>query len=231
MLPERESVGRSGMTGESTANLRILLVDDHRLFREALMSLLERIPGYAVVAETGDGADVVRLAQECVPDLVCIDVGMPRMNGIDATRALKAAFPQVKVVALSSHTDHRNVIDALEAGALAYVSKAEASEELLRAISAVQRDSLYLSPAVAGALTQAAAAPADRPRTNIALGRRECEVLTLVANGLSSVEISRQLQIAPSTVEAHRRNVMRKLDLHSVADLTRYAVRAGLVPL
>lgn len=219
------------MNDVPATGLRILLVDDHQLFREALRGLLEKVPGYEVVGETGDGSEVVRLAQQCVPDLVCMDIGMPGMNGIDATRALRTALPRTKVVALSTYAEHRYVTDILEAGALAYVSKAEASEELLRAIGAVQHDSLYLSPAVAGAITRSAAVPADRPRPIVALGKREREVLQLVAGGMSSVAISRQLHIAPSTVEAHRRNVMRKLDLHSVADLTRYAVRSGLVPL
>lgn len=219
------------MKEEPAVSLRILLVDDHQLFREALRGLLEKVPGYEVVGETGDGSEVVRLAQQCAPDLVCMDIGMPGVNGIDATRALKAASPRTKVIALSTYAEHRYVTDILAAGALAYVSKAEASEELLRAIGAVQNDSLYLSPAVAGAIARPAAVPAERPRTNVALGKREREVLQLVAGGMSSVEISRELHIAPSTVEAHRRNVMRKLDLHSVADLTRYAVRTGLVPL
>lgn len=210
-------------------SLRIMLVDDHQLFREALRGLLEKVSGAEVVAETGDGGDVVRVARECSADLACMDIGMPGMNGIDATRALKTALPRIRVIALSTYVEHRYVTDILEAGALAYVSKGEASEELLRAMAAVQRDSLYLSPTVAGAITGAAAAPAVRPRAHITLGKREREVLQLVAGGMTSAAISRQLNIAPSTVEAHRRNVMRKLDLHSVADLTRYAVRVGLV--
>jgi DNA-binding NarL/FixJ family response regulator len=207
-------------------SLRILLADDHRMFRDALRTLLEKVPGYEVVAEIGDGSEVLRVARETAPQLVCMDIGMPGMNGIEATRTLKAEFPQLKVIALSTYTEHRFVNDMLAAGASAYVSKAEASDELLRAINAVQRDGLYLSPSVAGAI--AAGGPASSTPN---LGNREREVLRWVASGLTSVEIAEKLFIAPSTAEAHRRNIMRKLDLHSVADLTRYAMRIGLVSL
>jgi two-component system NarL family response regulator len=212
-------------------SLRILLADDHLMFREALRNLLEKVPGYEVVGETSDGSEVLACAQATGPDLVCMDIGMPRMNGIEATRSLKALLPKVKVIALSTYSERRYVADMLGAGASAYVSKAETSDELLRAVEAVQSDGLYLSPAVArvisGPHATAPAAGAELP--TCALGSREREVLRLVASGQTSVEIATKLHIAPSTVEAHRRNLMRKLDLHGVAELTRYAMRCGLL--
>jgi two-component system NarL family response regulator len=209
--------------------LRILLVDDHQIFREALRSLLEKVPGYDVVGETGDGSEVVACARDHAPDLVCMDIGMPGMDGIHATRELKAAFPKMRVIALSAFADHRNVTDILAAGASAYVSKAEATDELLRAISAVQRDGLYLSPVVSNAIAQSLAQEQSSSIPPPSLGTREREVLRLVARGLTSVEIAKELHITPYTVEAHRRNIMRKLDLHSVAALTQHAIRTGLI--
>jgi len=212
--------------------MRIMLVDDHKMFREALRAMLEKEPGMAVVAEAGDGPEAVRLAQEASPDVVCMDIGLPGMNGIEVTRRMLAACPAAKVVALSAHTEERYVLDMLQAGAKGYVIKANAGEELLRAIGTVCRNGTYLCPDIAGAVTEAVfAAQKDDSRAQSAdrLGARERQVLQLVAGGLTSVEIADRLHIAQSTVDVHRRNIMRKLDLHNVADLTRYALRVGLV--
>ena len=210
-------------------NLRIMLVDDHKMFREALRGMLERQRGLEVVAEAGDGLEVVRLAQETSPNVVCMDIGLPGINGVEATRRLLTACPAVKVIALSAHTEQRYVVDIMNAGATGYVIKANAGEELLRAISTVGSNRTYLCPDVAGAMTGALLA--EEPLTPLAdqLGARERQVLQMVAEGFTSVQIADRLHIAQSTVDVHRRNIMRKLDLHSVADLTRYALRAGLV--
>ena len=208
---------------------RVLLADDHQLFREALRSLLEKDPQLEIVAETGDGIDVLRMARETAPDIVCMDVNMPGMDGIETTRQLKASRPDVKVVALSAYCDQRYVLDMINAGALAYVTKAAASAELLRAIESVSGNRSYLCPdaldSVRGALSGQESSDKQTPQ----LSAREREVLKLVATGLTSVQIADRLHIASSTVEVHRRNIMRKLDLHNVADLTRYAIRSGLV--
>ena len=213
------------------ANLRILLVDDHKMFREALRAMLEKEPGLEVVAEAGDGPEAVRLAWETSPDVACMDIGLPGMNGVEATRALLAACPAIKVIALSAHAEQRFVLDMMNAGAAGYVIKANAGEELLRAISAVHDNRTYLCPDIAGAVTGALfAGREERPRPLAdRLGARERQVLGLVAEGFTSAQIADSLRIAQSTVDVHRRNIMRKLDLHSVADLTRYALRAGLV--
>jgi two-component system NarL family response regulator len=209
--------------------LRILLVDDHQIFREALRGLLERMPNLEVVGEAGDGAHVLPLAQELSPDIVCMDIGMPGLNGIDTTRQLCALLPEIKVIALSTHTDHVYVVDMIYAGAVGYVSKSEGGKELLRAIDAVAHNRQYLSAAVTDVITQTLLkhkAPTD---TASLLGKRERQVLCLVAQGLSSQQIANQLAIAASTVDVHRRNIMRKLDLHSAVDLTRYAINTGLL--
>ncbi len=211
--------------------LRILLADDHQMFRDALCTLLHSRPDLEVVAQTGDGLQVLGLARACAPHIVCMDIGMPGMNGVEVTRALRTAMPNVKVIALSAYADQRYVMDMLGAGACAYVTKAEASDELLRAIEAVQRGRTYLCPDVAGAVTSAMLRKADTAQPTTALGARERQVLQLVAEGYTSNQIGDKLHIASSTVEVHRRNIMRKLGLHSVAELTRYVILADLPPL
>jgi two-component system NarL family response regulator len=160
-----------------------------------------------------------------------MDIGMPGMNGIEVTRRLVAACPGIKVIALSAFTEQRYILDMLDAGALGYVAKAGAGDELRRAIDAVRHQRLYLCPhavaAVAGAL--AGRSSSGKPSL-VQLGARERQVLQLVAEGATSSHIGERLNIAQSTVEVHRRNIMRKLNLHSVAELTRYAINNGLAP-
>jgi two-component system NarL family response regulator len=211
--------------------LRVLLADDHQIFREALRLLLEKESDIEVVAETGDGTEVPRLVKENAVDIVCMDISMPGMNGVEATRRLAANSSPVKVIALSAYPDHRYVTDMVRAGAVGYVTKAEAGTELMRAIRTVVRNKVYLCPDVMEAVSGALCSPDAEAgvRTPNQLGPRERQVLQLVAEGCSSGEIAARLHIAPSTVEVHRRNIMRKLDLHNVADLTRYSIRSGLV--
>lgn len=211
-------------------SLRILLADDHQMFREALRLLLARNPEFEVVAETGDGLRVFALARETAPDIVCMDIDMPGLNGIDITRQIVAGLPAVKIIALSAYADRGYVMDMLGAGASAYVTKAEAGAELLRAIEAVSRNRSYLCPDAMDAVKDAAAAGGEpRKPAGPRLGAREVQVLQLVAVGYTSAQIAEQLDIAQSTVEVHRRNIMRKLDVDSVVGLTRYAIRNGLV--
>ncbi|MDP2806393.1 MAG: response regulator transcription factor [Gallionellaceae bacterium] len=208
--------------------VRIVLVDDHQMLRDALRSLLEKTPNFEVVGETGDPFAVIALVRKTLPHIVCMDIGMPGMNGIETTRQLIAAFPSVKVIVLSSYSDQRYVMDMMSAGASAYVTKAEAVDELLRAISAVRQNRKYLCPDV----TAAAAGAMNGQSSSVLpskLGNRERQVLQLVAEGHTSSAIAERLNIATSTVEVHRRNIMRKLNMHSVADLTRYAMSSGLI--
>lgn len=213
-------------------NQRILLADDHQIFREALRLLLDKEPDLEVVAETGDGIEVPRMAREQAVDIVCMDISMPGMNGMEATRRIMMTCPGVKVIALSAHPDHHYVMDMIKAGAAGYITKAEASNELLRAIRTVARNRTYFCPDVMDALSAAMHTlrdSTDGPRPPTHLGPRERQVLQLVAEGCHTTEIADRLHIAPATVDVHRRNMMRKLDLHNVADLTRFAIRSGMV--
>ncbi len=210
--------------------LRIMLADDHQMFRDALRSLLEKADDLVVVAETGNGLEVVNLARANLPDIVCMDIGMPGMNGIETTRCLLAASPDIKVIALSAYSDQRFVLDMMRAGASAYVTKAEAGSELLRAINAVRQNRNYFCPDVANVVMDALSKEGDQSKPVAQLGARERQTLQLVAEGYTSAQIAEQMHIAASTVEVHRRNIMRKLNMHSVAELTRYAIHSGLAP-
>lgn len=203
---------------------RILLADDHQLFREALCHLLDSQPDLAVVGQVGNGLQVVQMASNTQAQVVCLDISMPGMNGTEVTRALLGALPGIKVIALSAYSDQQYVLDMLQAGALAYVTKAEASDELLRAIRAVLQGRNYLCPDVAAVVTGAVVEQGGASRNITRLGARERQVLKLVADGCTSSQIAEMLHIAPSTVDVHRRNIMRKLNRHSVAELTRYVI-------
>jgi DNA-binding NarL/FixJ family response regulator len=214
----------------SNTVLRVLLADDHQLVRDALRVMLEMEPDIEVVAEASNGNDVPRLTRQMNVDVVCMDIAMPGMNGIETTEKLLAVCPTVKVIGLSAYVDQRFILDMLQAGAVGYVTKADAGEELLRAIRAVRRQQTYLCPAAAAAVTGAMRSNTPQGRFRGGhLGARERQVLQLVAEGNTSPRIAQILHIAPSTVEVHRRNLMRKLDLHNVAELTTYALSCGMV--
>ena len=212
--------------------VRVILVDDHAVVREGIRRVLEEDSDVQIVAEAGGGRDAVEQAGRTLPDIVVMDIAMADMNGIEATRRITAKAPEVKVIVLSAYSDKRYVVEALEAGARAYVLKADVADELLRAVDAVTRGHRYLSSEVAGAVVDSYVGrqfPSDRSASSV-LGAREREVLQLVAEGMTSREIAQRLHIADKTVAAHRHNIMEKLGLHSVAELTKYAVREGLTP-
>ncbi len=214
-------------------SIGILLVDDHELMREGLRSILERDNALKVVGEADSGREAVKLAGTLSPEVVVMDVAMKDMNGIEATRQIRAACPGVRVIALSSHSDARYVSNMLDAGACGYVLKANAFDNLRRAISAATQGKSYLCPDVTAAVVGASHARSEYPEGPgpTSLSPREAEVLQLLAEGLTSPEIAKKLFIATTTVETHRRNLVRKLNIHSVADLTKYAIREGLTPL
>jgi len=213
--------------------IRILLVDDHELMRQGLRSILDREEGVEVVGEAASGRAAVELARTLSPDVVVMDVAMKDLNGIEATRQIRAECPRVKVLALSSHSDSRYVSAILDAGACGYVLKANAYDDLRRALEAARQGKSYLCADVTGAVVGAALSGTERPTESArpSLSPREKEVLQLLAEGLTSSEIGKRLFVATTTVETHRRNIMRKLRIHSVADLTKYAIREGLTPL
>jgi DNA-binding NarL/FixJ family response regulator len=213
---------------------KILLVDDHQMMREGLRLLLEKERGVRVVGDAADGRSAIEKARQLSPDVVVMDIGLPGLNGIEATRQIIAAAPGVKVIALSMHSDKRYVIEMLRAGAAAFLLKNCASEEFVEAIRAVQLNQRFLSQGIAETLVdhvvrETAEGGAGTAFTD--LTSREREVLQLLAEGMSSKQIAAELHVAVKTVETYRRDIMNKLDLHSVAELTRYAIKQGLTSL
>ncbi len=213
-------------------SFRILIADDHTLVRQGLKALLDAQPDMQVVGEVGDGRSTIRAAGELTPDVIIMDISMPDMNGIDATRQLLAGPRKVKVLGLSMHADPRFVARLLRAGASGYLLKDCAFEELARAIRVVMDGQVYLSPGIAGSVVQdyLRQTPGDAPPGS-PLTDREREVLQLLAEGRSTKQIAATLQLSPKTVETHRRRIMDKLSVYSVAELTRYAIREGLIGL
>lgn len=217
-------------------NIRILLADDHRILREGLRSLLAQQPDLAVVGEASGGDEAVALARELRPDLVIMDVVMGGCDGVEATRRIRAELPQTAVIALSMHADRRFVSEMLRAGALGYLVKDSAFEELAQAVRTVMEGRPYLGAAITGSLVEDFVRQSSaRERTAASplqmLTAREQEVLRLLADGKRVKEIAQQLNISAKTVESHRQNIMDKLEIHSTIELTRYALREGLTTI
>ncbi len=216
--------------------IRILLADDHKIVCDGLKALLEKQPEMEIVAQAANGREAVKLADEHRPDMVIMDVAMPDLNGLEAMRQILSIHPKTKVVALSMHADRRYVTGMLSAGASGYILKHCAFEELVRAIHTVQSGQVYLSPAIAGIVVQELARPKEagtrRPLPTVqTLTSREREVLQLISEGHSAREIAGRLHLSVKTIETHRRQIMEKLGIHSVADLTKFAIREGLTSL
>lgn len=211
--------------------VHIALADDHRMFLHALRALLEKEPDIDVIGVAGTGDELLALVADKPVDIACVDIGMPAMNGIETTRRLLALRPNLKVIGVSAFSDRQFVLDLLNAGARGYVTKAEAGEELLRAIHTVQLGKTYLCPDVAATVASALLDQTPRDTSTPRITARERQVLQLIAEGHTSGRIAERLHLAASTVEVHRRNIMRKLDLHSVAELTKYAIRNGLTTI
>jgi len=220
-------------SGSSVSRVRILLADDHQLMREGLRAILAQDPSFRIVGEATTGRDAVRAAAALQPDVILMDIAMKDLNGIEATREIHAAHPSIAIVALSTYSSRIYVAEALEAGASAYILKANAYAELRQGISAALAGRVYVCPELRvprpSALGEDPGEPAVRAGSVYSLlGPREREVLQLVAEGLSSPEIAERMSRSVSTVDTHRRNLMRKLGIHSVAGLTKYAIREGL---
>lgn len=207
--------------------MRILIADDHQMFRQGLRLLLESQPDVEVVAEAGDGRTALQMAAEHAPEVVVMDVSMPDLNGIDATRQILANAPPGKmphIIALSAHADQHFAEQMLAAGACGYVLKHAAFPEMMEALSTVLAGKIYLSPTVASAARGAA----GETSTSGKLSPREREILQLLAEGKAMKEIAAVLGVSIKTVETHRRTMMSKLGLYSVAELTKYAIREGV---
>jgi DNA-binding NarL/FixJ family response regulator len=213
--------------------VRIILAEDHRITREGLVNLLEERSDMQVVGEAENGREAVRLATELSPDLVIMDVTMPDLNGIDATRIITSGSNNTKVIALSMYSDKQFVQGMIQAGASGYLLKDCAFEELVSAIQAVIQGDTYLSPGIAGIVVQdyLNKLTTDRSSADTVLTNREREVLQLIAEGNSTKEIAARLSVSVKTVETHRRQIMEKLGIFSIAELTKYAIREGLTSL
>jgi two-component system, NarL family, response regulator NreC len=215
-------------------SIKVLLADDHRVFREGLRALLERSPDFRVVGEAESGRTAVRLARELGPDVIVMDISMPDLNGIDAARQIAGRMPHTRIVALSMHSDRRFVTEMLKAGARGYLLKDCTCDELILAIRTAAAGKTYLSPAVADEvvkayLDQSPESAGDSDAS--ALTDRQREVLQLLAEGRTTRQIALHLHVSIKTVETHRHQIMDKLNIHSIAELTKYAVREGLTSL
>jgi two-component system, NarL family, response regulator NreC len=211
---------------------RILLGDDHTLVRQGIRKIIEERKSWTVVGEAADGRELVRLALAETPDLIIMDVAMPTLNGIEATRQILRKLPRARILMLSMHADEAYIIQALQAGARGYLLKDSADVELVRAVAAIADGKSFFSPSVAAVMLDdyvrhlAEKGIVDRYET---LSEREREVLQLVAEGHSNKEAASRLSISAATVETHRAHVLQKLDLHNTAELVLYAVRKGII--
>lgn len=213
--------------------LKILIADDHAIVREGLRALIDKETDMKVAAEAATGTEAVRLARECSPDVIVMDISMPDMNGIDATRSITEELSQVRVLALSMESDRRFVVEALKAGASGYLLKDAAFKELADAIRIVAAGETYLGPRISTLIIKEylQRVPGQDSATYESLSPREREILQLVAEGKSAKEIAFAFGVSLKTVENQRHSVMKKLDLFSIAELTKYAIREGLTSL
>ena len=226
-------------------SIRLMLVDDHDIVRTGLRSYLETQEGIQVVAEADSGAEAIRKAQQASPDLVVMDITMPVMDGLEATRRLKAILPECKVLALTVHEDKQYLFEMLLAGASGYVTKQVAADELVTAIRCIAAGEVYLQPALARWLledyrrlmaqrpreTQSPGSDRETRKDLDVLSRRERQVLEAVAEGMTSIQIGEKLKISSKTVARHRERIMHRLNLHSSTELVKFAIRTGLIQI
>jgi len=214
--------------------LRILIADDHEVARHGIRALLESHPGWVVCGEAKDGRETVELAERLTPDLILLDIGMPNLNGLEATRQILAMSPEAVILILTMHDTDHVVREVLRAGARGFLLKSDAGRDLVAAVEALQRQRTFFTTRVSqmvldGYLDRAHRESDTGDVSDDVLTSREREVIQLLAEGKTSKEVAVTLNLSVKTAETHRTNLMRKLNLHSVADLTRYAVRNGIV--
>lgn len=213
--------------------IRVMLADDHKIVRDGLKTLLDQCPDIEVVGVADNGRQLLAMVEDLCPDVVLLDVSMPEMNGIDASRKISADRPATRVVMLSMHSDRRFVTESLNAGARGYLLKDSAFEELVMAIMVVSSGEFYLSPKIAGVIVQdylrRSLPPVETAFSILTI--REREVLQLIAEGKSTKEIAFNFNVSIKTVETQRNQIMKKLNMFSVAELTKYAIREGLTVL
>jgi DNA-binding NarL/FixJ family response regulator len=214
-------------------SVKILIADDHKIIREGLRALIERKPGMEVIGEVENGRKAVQLVQELLIDIIVMDIAMPDLNGIEATRQIVARAPSIKVIALSMHSDKRFVVEMLRAGASGFLLKDCAFEELIYAINAVRANRTYLSPKIADMMIKdyVRLLPMGELSVFSVLTPRQRQVLQLLSEGKGTSRIAHDLQVSVKTVETYRQQIMDKLNIHSIAELTKYAIREGLTSL
>lgn len=213
--------------------MKILIADDHSIVREGLKSLIDKQKSMQVIGEAEDGQMAIDLTRELSPDIVIMDVSMPNLNGIEATREILRNKPDTKIIILSMYTDKHIVKESLEAGAKGYILKSNLLEELLKAIKTVKANELYLSPRITGIVIEdyLNLKANDQTKKQIKLTSRERHIIQLIAEGKSIKEISRIIKISPKTADSNRRVIMNKLNIYNTAELTKYAIREGLTSL
>lgn len=211
-------------------SIKILLADDHHIIRQGIRALLEVQEDFEIVAEAGDGRTAVKLARQYSPDVIVMDVSMPELNGIDASRQILRENNGAKVIALSMYSDKRFITGMLEAGVSGYLLKNCVAAELIFAIRSVVKGQKYLSPQILGEVVEGYLVHLSRNKlqSDAPLSPREREIVQLVAEGKDSRQVAECLHISPKTVESHKRRIMEKLEIHSVAALTKFAIRQGL---
>lgn len=212
------------------STIRVLLADDHRLMRAGLRALLKSLELVQVVAEAGDGHEAIQLAEQHQPDIVIMDIGMPELNGLEATARMVKLTPAPRIIILSMHANEEYVRRALQAGAVGYLLKGAEPAELELAIKAVMRGETYLAPAVSKQVVQSYLHPVGMKTSPLQeLTPRQREVLQMVAEGHSTKDIAQKLNLSAKTVDTHRTELMQRLDIHDIAGLVRYAIRIGLI--
>ena len=217
--------------------LRLLLADDHEIVRKGLRALLEAEPGWQVAAEAADGRDAVEKAQQIKPDIAILDISMPLLNGLEATRQIVKGISQTKVLVLTMHDSDPLIQQVLEAGARGYLLKSDAARDLVAAVDALRRNKTFFTPKVAqmvlegylGRPTKDNEAEDNNRKNGLRLTARQKQILQLLAEGKSSKEVAVTLNISVKTAETHRANIMRRLDCHSVTELVRYAIRNHII--
>jgi len=214
-------------------SIRVIIADDHKIMRDGLRALLEMESDIKIVGEAADGQTVLRLARQTRPEVAVMDIAMPGLNGLEATRKITAEVPGIKVIALSMYSDKKFVYRMFKAGASGYLLKDSAFEELVRAIRMVINEKVYVGPGIAGTVVKGYIQKALKTDSSVfsVLSDRQREVLQLLSEGQSAKEIAYQLDVSVKTIETHRNAVMKKLDIHSIAELTKYAIREGLTSL
>lgn len=212
--------------------LRILIADDHEVARRGIRFLLEGHPGWEVCGEAKDGREAVEMATTLKPDVILLDIGMPNLNGLDAARQILATSPDMRIIILTMHDNEQVVREVLSAGARAFLLKSDAGRDLVTAVEALQQQRTFFTTKVSQMVLDGYLHPeSETEQSRIMLTPREREVIQLLAEGKTSKEVAVALRLSVKTAETHRTNLMRKLDLHSVADLTLYAVRKGIVQI